>query len=254
MTSHPQLHLGFEHRPALGGEDFLVADCNQEAMAWLDSWPAWPGAALAVYGPAGCGKSHLAQVFAIRTGGPILTISDLGKKTPQMFFEKAKACVVEDADGVVAAGLEEALLHLHNTAQETGRHILYTSRHPPARWGGALPDLASRVAAAPAVAVGSPDDALMAAVLVKLFADRQLKVDKEVLPYMIARMERSFAAAGHLVSALDEIALAEHRNITLPLVRRVIKEDGKRWEKNGVSGWRYGPDLRTPLSQSEKLV
>ncbi len=222
MTGQRQLPLDFDHRPALGGEDFLVAPSNAEAVAWIDRWPDWPGPALALHGPPGCGKTHLAQVFvagnrACLVGARELSAAGHAKLT-------APACVVDDAETVLAEGLEEALLHLHNRLAEAGRHLLLVARRPPARWTVALSDLSSRLKAASAIAIKPPDDTLITAVLVKLFADRQLRVDSDVVSFMVARMERSFDAARRLVAALDVAALAERRNITVPLVRRVLDQ------------------------------
>lgn len=223
-----QLSLGFDHRPALGSADFLVAECNREAVAWCERWPEWPGPALVLVGPPGCGKTHLLEVFKEQNGARSVTAADLRSGEPPALVGDAAVCVVDDADAAAAAGHEEALLHLYNWVREQGRHLLLTAHRPPARWGVALPDLASRLNTAPVVEIGPPDDSLFSAVLVKLFADRQLKVDAEVVPYLTARIERSFAAAGKWVSAIDAEALAEHRNITVPFVRGVLASSSEK--------------------------
>ncbi len=219
-----QLLLRFEHRPALTGDDFYVAEGNRTAVLWIDRWPDWPTPALAIYGPAGCGKSHLAQVFLERTGGRRLTAEDLIARPPHDLIEGVPACVVDDAERVVAAGHEQPLLHLYNTVKETGRHMLLTSRLPPSRWTARLPDLRSRLNAAAAIPIAEPDDALMKAVLVKLFSDRQLRVDEDVLAFMLTRMERSFAAARDLVARVDEGALKTKRNISVSLVSGILRD------------------------------
>lgn len=235
MISPSQLILEFEHRPALGGEDFLVAPCNSEAVAWLDRWPQWPGPVLVVYGSAGCGKSHLAQVFLAASGGVRVTLGELlGEAPPDPWFEngcesggESAACVIEDMDELLSGDqndrLEENLFHLYNTAREGGRHMLLTASAPPARWQFRLADLASRLKSSGVAEIGAPDDALIAAVLVKQFADRQMKIDGDAIAFVQARMERSFAAAGKLVDAADRLALAEGRRITIPLLARVLE-------------------------------
>ncbi len=225
MTASRQLPLDFDHRPALGGADFLVAPSNAEAVAWIDRWPDWPGPGLALYGPPACGKTHLARVFAAGSGATLVDAGRLRAGDPRCLA--AAPCVVDDAEGLLAEGLEEALLHLYNTLAEASRHLLLAARHPPARWTVELDDLGSRLKAATAVAIKPPDDALMAAVVVKLFADRQLRVDSDVVSFMLPRMERSFDAARRVVAALDAAALAERRNITVPLARRVLEQVGE---------------------------
>ena len=220
-----QLALNFDHRPALGGDDFLVATPNAEAVRWLDAWPDWPGPALVIFGPAGSGKTHLAEVFRSQSGARPVSLQGLADEAAPALTGDARACVLEDADGAdgaVARGLEQPLLHLYNHVKESGRHILLTAKQPPARWGIGLGDLASRLNTAAQAGIGTPDDALITAVLVKQFADRQLKVDVEVISYMLTRMERSFDAARRMIGAIDDLALEERRNITVPLVRRVL--------------------------------
>ncbi len=213
-----QLILDLGHRPALGERDFLVAPCNQAAVQWLDRWPDWPAPALAIHGPAGCGKTHLARVFAARSRAPILEAERVTTASVPARLGEARACVVDDADRADA----EPLLHLYNLIAERGGHLLLTAREPPARWPGLLPDLRSRLAAAPAVGVSAPDDALLAALLVKLFADRQLAVGEEVVLFLVHQMERSFDAARRLVADLDAAALRDRRSITIPLARSLL--------------------------------
>lgn len=217
-----QLPLEFGHRPALTGEDFLVAPCNADAVAWLDRWPDWPAPALVVHGPRGCGKTHLALVFQGMSGARAITHDMLSKGNPLDLMGAAPALVLDDAEACL--GAEEALLHLYNWVSQAGGSMLMTSLSPPARWPISLPDLGSRLKAATAVGVGSPDDALISGVLVKLFADRQLKVDEDVIGYMLSRMERTFDAARSLVEAVDARALAERRNITVPLVGQIFQQ------------------------------
>src|SRR5262249_20691012 len=136
---------------------------------------------------------------------------------PQL-LGRARACVVDDADRAGA----EPLLHLYNLIAERRGGMLLTAREPPARWPSLLPDLRSRLVAAPVVAVEAPDDALLAALMVKLFADRQLAVSEEVVLFLLRHMERSFEAARRLVAELDAAALRDRRGITVPLARAVL--------------------------------
>ena len=225
MSRNLQLPLDFEHRPSLTGEDFLIAESNRDAVIWLDRWPDWPTPALVIHGPAGCGKTHLAHVFLARCGGRKLSILDMSADEPRDLIEDIPACVIEDAERFLEAGLEQALLHLYNALKETGGQLLLTSRRPPSRWPVHLADLRSRLNTATAVRIGPPDDMLMQAVVVKLFADRQLKVDQDVVTFMLARMERSFDAARELVARIDAAALKERRKITVRLVRDLLKDD-----------------------------
>lgn len=216
MSPAAQLILDLGHRPALGREDFLVAPSNADAVRWLDLWPDWPGSGLVVYGPEGCGKSHLAGVWRERSGADVLAGGDVAAAAMTFSGERPPAVVVEDVD----RGIDEpALLHLYNAVVERKGHMLLTAVRTPGQWGLTLADLRSRIGALASAAVAPPDDQLLASILVKLFGDRQLKVGADVIWYLVARMERSFAAARSLVAALDTAALSEKRRITIPLIR-----------------------------------
>ena len=203
----------------MGAADFLVAPCNRDAVALLDRWPDWPGPALVVHGPEGCGKTHLTHVWRAQSGAVAIAREALTPDAVPDLLGGARAALVEDADRGVD---EQALLHLHNLLADGNGHLLLTAGISAAGWGVALPDLGSRLGAAMGVAVGAPDDALIGGVLVKHFADRQLIVEPAVVTFLLARMERSFAAARALVAALDTAALAGKRKITVPLAREVL--------------------------------
>ena len=207
-----QLPLDLAYRPALGSADFVVADANRDAVAWIDRWPDWPAHALALHGPTGCGKTHLAHVWQARTAAVVLATPPADGVAPPL-----RVVLDEPRDWT-----ETALLHLYNALREAGGHLLIVSEIPPARWNVALADLASRLASIPAVALAAPDDALLIAVMAKQFSDRGLEVNDDVLRYVASRIERSFAAAAEMVDRIDRAALAEQRRVTPALARSCL--------------------------------
>lgn len=207
-----QLPLDLAYRPALGSADFVVADANRDAVTWIDRWPDWPAHALALHGPKGCGKTHLAHVWQAKSGAVGLTQPLADGVAPP-----SRVVLDEPRDWT-----ETALLHLYNALREAGGHLLIVSEIPPARWNVALPDLASRLASIPAVALAAPDDELLVAVMAKQFSDRGLEVNDDVLRYVASRIERSFAAAAEMVEKIDRAALAEQRRVTLALARTCL--------------------------------
>jgi chromosomal replication initiation ATPase DnaA len=221
MTGTAQLSFDFEVRPAMGQEDFLVAPCNEDAVAWIDAWPDWPASGFCIYGPPGCGKTHLANVWRTRSEALTVDIKGLENGDVAEALGDAQACIVEDA---ALTGNEQALLHLFNLLAERRGHLLLTAATPPARWDIALKDLSSRLLAIPAAAIGAPDEGLLGAVMIKMFADRQIQAPQEVLLYLLTRMERSFESARRVVAALDRAALSAHRRLTVPLAREVLNE------------------------------
>ena len=219
-----QIPLDLGYRATLSGDAFLVAECNAQAVQWLDSWPDWPGSGLIVHGPSGCGKTHLAHAFAERCGARMIAPGAVGQSTPAKLLGTHMAVIVDDADRCTD---ERGLLHLYNHIVESGRHMLLTAALARSAWPMTLADLVSRLGALPAVAIGAPDDALLGAVLVKLFHDRQLPVSQDVIAYLLARMTRSFAAAHAVVAEIDASAMAAHRRVTIPLVRDVLGHSGR---------------------------
>lgn len=184
-------------------------------------WPDWGGGrTLALTGQSGSGKSHLAHLFCARSKGGIIKAADLSLDDPPQ-LAACPSVVVEDADRGVD---EQALLHLYNLLVQNGKHLLLTGRTPPSRWSVRLPDLRSRLATIPLAEIGPPDDALLEAVLVKLFADRQIRISDDVPAYLAARMERSFAQARALAALIDDASLAGGRAVTTALVRDVLAD------------------------------
>ncbi len=218
-----QLVLDLGHRTALGRTDFLVSQCNSDAVAWVDRWPEWPVPGLVIWGPAASGKSHLGRVWRARAGALMITADDLDHREPPELVGDVGALYVDGADRIAGdAKRERVLLHVYNLIVGQGGHILFSARTPPGRWVIGLADLSSRLNALPAVTIAPPDDAVLGAVLLKLFTDCQLQVGVDVIQFAVTRMERSFEAAERLVTAVDTAALASQRRVTIPLLSEVL--------------------------------
>ena len=210
-----QLVLPLEMRSAFGRADFIIAPGNQQAVAFIDSWPHWPAPAVVLYGPPASGKSHLSAVWAAKTGAPILKAATLQAEIPD------GPLVVEDLGPGIAEAPLFALL-------ERGAPLLLTAQSPPGQWPElfdlALPDLVSRTRALLGFPLWAPDDALLMGLAVKLFADRQLQVPESVVVHMIASVERSPGAIRDFVAHADREALAHKRPITLSLIKGLLAE------------------------------
>ncbi len=215
-----QLIFDLPVKPALGREDFLISGANSIAVAALEATESWPLSKQMLIGAKGSGKSHLAHVWAAETGAAILSVEALTKLNPSTI---ETACVVEDANRAAGdATAESALFHLHNILQANRAPLLITARNSPRDWGLSLADLTSRMQATPVVRLDMPDEALLGAVMLKLFADRQLRVQPNLLQYLLPRTERSFDAARRLVDALDRAALSQNRAVTRALAGAVL--------------------------------
>jgi chromosomal replication initiation ATPase DnaA len=211
-----QLSLGLALPTSYAREDFLEVPGNAAALAAAEG-PAQP--ALVLYGPAGCGKTHLAHIWAGLQDARLVGGADLSAAVVEELARQPLA--VDDAD---REGDPVALFHLINLMRERRLPLLLTGAAAPAHWAYTLPDLMSRLKAMPAERIAEPDDALLSAVLVKLFADRQLQVGEDVVKYLAARIERSCRAARDWVAVLDAAALAENRAVTVVLARRLLDE------------------------------
>ena len=219
MADRQQFILNLKHRPAFGRDDFFVAECNQEALSFIDLWPNWPGPLVWLYGPPGCGKSHLAAVWQEQSGANQLDQAQIISESISISRNFSCFCI-DLSEGIEN---ERSLLSLYNAVAEQGGSILTTSLFPPATYKFLIPDLGSRLRAAPVNKIAKADDELLESVLIKLFIDRQLRIQPEVISYLVRRMDRSLSAACEIVELLDKTALAEQRMITVPLVRSVMK-------------------------------
>lgn len=181
-------------------EDFLLSEANRAAFEHLARWSLWPVMATLVTGPRKSGRSLLGRIFVRKTGGRL--------------FDNA-----EDHD-------EEALFHAWNDAQARRKPLLIVAAAPPPVWEVALPDLRSRLAATPHVALEEPDDALLGDLIVKLLNDRGIATPPELADYLVPRVERSYVAALKIVDLLDQAMLSHHRRMTVPMAKRALEEVG----------------------------
>ncbi len=215
-----QLFFNWPTRVALGRDDFFVTDANASAYAMVSAPDSWPSGKLALIGPKASGKTHLARVFAQMTGAVILSAADLTDTTDT---PRAGHVVVEDLQDLRPEG-EEALFHLHNNLAGQG-YLLLTATIAPSRWSIALPDLASRMQGTAVARISDPDDQLLAAVIMKLFEDRQIAPTPGLVAYLSSRIERSFYAAQDIVARLDAEALSSGRKVNERLARALLEKD-----------------------------
>jgi chromosomal replication initiation ATPase DnaA len=215
MAETGQLRLPFDDTPGYEAVDFVVASSNEAAMSWLGR-EDWPDRRLAIWGPEGCGKTHLLRVWADPRQAPILDGPALGG-LPDLPLNGGVA--VDDADRIVDA---EALLHLLNTARDRGLFVLLAARTAPARWAVPLPDLSSRLRAISAVGIEAPDDTLLEVLVMRAMAQRQLEIPANLARYLVRHGTRSAAGVLDAVQRLDEASLAEGRPITRPFAAEIL--------------------------------
>lgn len=214
-----QLPLDLGHRTGHSRDDLVVADENEAALRLIDSWPHWPAPVAVLSGPRGSGKTHLLEIFREETGA----------RDAAGAFDAALA-LAEDGQPITWDGADRqpidqtALFHLINAVKSGGATLLLSGRQPPAGWNLTLPDLRSRLNAAAFVEITEPGDALLSAVVMKLFADRQVEIEPHVVQFIIRRMERSVGSALEIVDRLDKAALERRRPITRALAGEILSE------------------------------
>jgi chromosomal replication initiation ATPase DnaA len=213
-----QIPFDLGHQPGRSRDDLVVTSANREAVALIDAWPHWPAPVVVLAGPAGAGKTHLASVWRERAEAVAL---EAGRISPSLAGLPARRPVLVDpADSGPLD--EQGLFHLINAVRSGGTQLLLTARRFAPAWGVRLPDLASRLKAAATVEIHEPDDELLAAVVTKLFADRQVEVEPHVVQFLVRRMERSLSTAIAVVDRLDRAALESKTRITRTLAAQTM--------------------------------
>jgi len=209
-----QLALALDHAESFAREDFLVGPSNVAALDLIERWPDWPDRIMVLAGPQGSGKSHLAAIWAATAGARAAAARSLDSAALPSAFATG-ALVVEDL--AERRFDERTLFHLINHAREEHAFVLITARSAPTSWNIGVKDLASRLRVLPVIELAAPDDALLRAIIVKLFADRQVAVEESLIAYLAARIERTFAGAQKAVDLLDREALRQQRPVTRAL-------------------------------------
>ncbi|MER9405075.1 DnaA regulatory inactivator HdaA [Mesorhizobium caraganae] len=212
-----QLPLDLGHGTGYSRDELVVSATNREAVALVDRWPDWPSPVIVLAGPAGSGKTHLGSIWQTRANAVAVDALRIGNAIAGL---GGRPALIDDVD---KTAIDEAgLFHLINDVRGAGSTLLLTARRFPAAWGVKLPDLASRLKAAATVEIHEPDDLLLAGVITKLFADRQVEVEQHVVQYLVRRIERSLATAMRVVERLDRTALERKTPITRSLAAEIV--------------------------------
>ena len=225
-----QLPFPFNAKRSFAREDFVPGATNEAALAFVDRWPSWPSRVCALWGPKGCGKTHLAQIWSGERRAVEMTIDALTDEAVAALAPSG-AYLLDDADQAINGA---GLFHLINFVNQTSGWLLMTGQEAPPRWRTSVPDLHSRLTAVSGVALEAPDEPLLARVLLKLFADRQLKLPEALIGYLAPRLERSFAEAERIVVLIDELALQQKRNVSVEIAALALRQlEAERLADNG---------------------
>ena len=224
-----QLSLNLKKKGIYEEDDFLVSSSNKEAYKLVNSWPEWRSRKIIIFGDSGTGKTHLSKIWQKNTSAIILNLNQLKKIKFESFFKKKNIFIIENISDFFDKinkkeknNLEKQLLHFYNLIEEKKGYLLLTSLIAPKLWKISLPDLKSRILSSIAVKIKKPNDQLLSSVLVKLFVDKQILIDKKIIKFIVYRSERSFANLENIVNKIDKQSLITKKKININFVKKLI--------------------------------
>lgn len=239
LTSDPrvpsQIPLSLETAPSLTRADFIVAEGNRDALSFIESWPGWTVPMVAIYGPAACGKSHLAEIWSTMSGAQRVSAGALSGSA-YVLLDRHYPVIVEDVDCSLPNPARDAAIFELLESATLAAPVLLTGRAEPASWPALLPDLRSRFAALVSFSIWAPDTALLRKLAQKLFRDRQLSVPESHIDRILGVLERSPRSIRQFVATADSRALAQGRSLNSSLIRELLEEMG------GAGGMTDSPD------------
>ena len=214
-----QLILKFPTYQAYKKEDFYVSPSNQKAYDFIESWPKWIKRIVNVFGPVGSGKSHLASILKNKTSCLIINSNEINEETFSKFKTK-EALIIENMDEKIS---EKFLFALWNAALQDNKYFLITSKKPINSYKFKLNDLISRINSSLIIGIDLPSDELISVILTKNFSDKQIKVEKKHIDYIIKRIDRSYEKISQFILVLDRYSLKKGSPFNLKLIKEVLK-------------------------------
>ena len=214
-----QLILKFPSHQAYKREDFYVSHSNQEAYDFINSWPRWIKRIVNIFGPSGSGKSHLASILKNKTSCLQINSNELNEKI-FMRYKTKETLIIENLDKKIS---EKLLFSLWNVALQDNKYLMTTSKKPISSYKFKLEDLESRVKSSLIIGINLPNDDLISVILAKNFSDKQIKVEKKHIDYIIKRIDRSYEKISQFIFTLDKYSLKKGSPFSLKLIKEVLK-------------------------------
>jgi len=229
INKNIQLLFNLKKKKIYEKDDFLVSSSNKEAYKLIDRWPKWPSRKIIIYGDTGTGKTHLSNIWQKKTSASVLNLNKFKKIRFDNFFLKKKSFIIENISNFFdkinkseKEHLEKHLLHFYNLIEEKKGYLILTASNSPKFWGISLPDLKSRILSSINVKIKKPDDELLSSVLIKLFLDKQILIDKKIIKFIVYRSERSLTNLQKIVNKIDKQSLITKKKININFVRKLI--------------------------------
>ena len=218
IQMNDQLILKFPTQRAYKKEDFYVSPSNQEAYDFINSWPKWIKRIVNIFGPSGSGKSHLASILKSKTSCLQVNSDELNEKI-FLKFKTKEALIIENVDEKVP---EKLLFTIWNIALQDNKYLMITSKKSISSYKFKLKDLVSRTKSSLAIGINLPSDDLISVILAKNFSDKQIKVEKKHIDYIVKRIDRSYEKISQFVTTLDKYSLKKGSSFSLKLIKEVL--------------------------------
>tara|TARA_B100001765_G_scaffold88219_1_gene54066 strand:+ start:404 stop:1063 length:660 start_codon:yes stop_codon:yes gene_type:complete len=213
-----QLILKFPTNKIYLKEDFYVSTSNQDAYNFINSWPKWIKRIANIFGPPGSGKTHLTSILQSKTS--VLTIKSKILNDKIFFkFKTKEVLIIENLDEKVS---ENLLFSIWNMALQDNKYLLITSDKPINTYKFKLPDLKSRLSSSMIIGVKLPSDDLIGVILTKNFSDKQIKIEKKHVDYIIKRIDRSYEKISQFILTLDKYSLKKGSPFSLKMIKEVL--------------------------------
>ena len=218
-----QLIIDMPKRSALDREDFMVNECNQEAIQFIDNFYQRKMKSGVLIGPKGSGKSHLVNVFCKNFEKEKWIISEKKEKDIYRVFQENNVVIIEDIDLIASLDEEKYLFHSINLSKELNKILLLTSGLDLSKINIKTPDLRSRLDSIQSVNILEPNDDLMNILILKLFHDRQILIKPNIISYLMQRVERSYLGISEIVDLIDNVSLSKKKSISINLIKELLR-------------------------------
>ncbi len=218
MRELNQLLLNFNFKKSFNDHDYYVSGSNFFAFNLIDKWPKWEKRILNIYGENFSGKTHLANIFKLKTSALYLCENDLNNET----FRKIKlyeSIIIDEFSNKID---ENLIYSIFNMVDQDSKYLLINTKVPLSEIKFKLPDLISRSKNSLQAKIEPPDDELIFAIILKNFSDRQIKLEKEIIEFIVNRIERSYSKISEFIYKVDELSLKKKKPINLKTIKEIL--------------------------------
>ena len=218
MSELNQLLLDFDHKTNFNEHDFYLSKSNSNAFNLINRWPDWDKKILNISGEKFSGKSHLANIFKLKSKAFLIK----GNEIDNSIFKSIKLHESIIIDDFEECNEEEILYSIFNLIDQDSKYLLINSLKPINEIKYRLPDLTSRSKNCLYAVIENPDDELLFAIILKNFSDRQIKIEKKIINFIISRIDRSYRKIDEFIYKIDELSLKKKKPINFKTIKEIL--------------------------------